>query len=87
MWEEQLAIHGSELRKYRRLWIEELLPRAQEEHGQVSGGEELTLGYFAKDENESAEELLKGIEETRAHDVRRGSGSVGPHRDDNQDRD
>ncbi len=82
VWEEQLAIHGSEIRKYRQGWIEDLLPRASEEHKNVSSGEVLVMTYVAKDEAGSADEMLQAMEEVRGLDVRRGSGSIGPHRDD-----
>ena len=77
-WEEQLASHGIEIRRYRAEWVESIDPLAAEAHADLGGGERLVLGYQPRDEGELIENLASG----RGDDIRRGATSVGPHRDE-----
>lgn len=77
-WEEKLAIHGNEIRSYRRQWVEELAPKVAEAHRDLGSGEVLNLAY----EQKETSDLLDGLASSRAIDSRRGTTSCGPHRDD-----
>lgn len=81
-WEDQIALHGEALRTQRRAFIEQLRPFAQEVHDHMGGGEQLDLEYLLKDENGEAAGLRDALSGGRNYDVRRGSTTVGPHRDD-----
>jgi DNA replication and repair protein RecF len=55
---------------------------AQDLHGRLAPGEELSLTYVPRDEANSADSLLATFASRRADDIRRGSTSIGPHRDE-----
>lgn len=78
-WEEQLAVHGSEMRSIRRKYIDDLSPIASEVHTQMASREELlSLRMIEKDETD----LHTALGATRSADIHRGSTQIGPHRDD-----
>ena len=77
-WEVQIAEHGTEIRRYRREWVDAIAPLVAEAHAELGGGERVSLSYIERDEGE----LLATLAEGRSDDVRRGSTGVGPHRDD-----
>ncbi|HTQ09513.1 MAG TPA: DNA replication/repair protein RecF [Fimbriimonadaceae bacterium] len=81
-WEEQIASAGAELRKARAAYVVELAPIARERHRAMGDGEQLDIGYLAKDEAKTDDELREALQATRSQDVSRGGTSVGPHRDD-----
>jgi len=81
-WEEQIASSGASLREARIAYLEELAPIAAERHALMGDGESLSVGYLAKDEARTADELRTGLGTSRHQDVARGGTSVGPHRDD-----
>lgn len=82
IWEDQLASHGSELRRLRQEFILELLPFARQAHQEMGSGEALEMAYRPKDEARDYTSLLANLAECRMHDIARGGTSVGPHRDD-----
>jgi DNA replication and repair protein RecF len=78
-WEEQLAEHGTALRKFRMDYVTQLQPLAGRFHQEMASREEvLALNYLCKDEGSLGETLVS----TRRLDIQRGSTQVGPHRDD-----
>lgn len=82
IWEDQLASHGSEIRRLRQEFVLELLPYARQTHEEMGSGEALAFAYRPKDEARDYVSLLANLAECRTHDVARGGTSVGPHRDD-----
>lgn len=81
-WEVALCESGSEIRAYRRRFINELSPVSALSHSKMGEGEELELLSSPRDPAESPNELLSRLEGTRRDDSERGATSVGPHRDD-----
>ncbi len=81
-WEAQMAVAGSALRSARWLFVADMKEIAAEAHGSVGDGEELGISYSPKGSEESPDELRAALESGRTEDLRRGSTSVGPHRDD-----
>ena len=77
VWDLELARLGSELVAARRQAVADLAVRAATGHAAISGGEELDLSYAGP-----PDDLLAALQRNRGEDVRRGSTSVGPHRDD-----
>jgi len=84
VWDEKLSEHGSAIREARFRYVHELNSEAQKFHALMGNGERLTLTYTYKDEAEHREDLLAHLEASRFEDIRRGSTSIGPHRDDMQ---
>ena len=84
VWEGQLAEHGTQLRSFRRRWIEGLSPLAAEAHAALGGGELLALSYVCKGGDGDAADLASSLSESRSSDVLKGFTTVGPHRDDVQ---
>lgn len=79
VWDEELARHGESITAARRLAISELAPLAASNQAAIGAGEMLEIAY------ESPEQPLAGqLAASRTDDLRRGSTSVGPHRDDLQ---
>ena len=72
----QLAEHRLRL-AFREVIGESLAAGATAAHAAISGGERLELEYIGP-----PADLLGAVENSRAEDLRRGSTSVGPHRDD-----
>ncbi|MCL1965479.1 MAG: DNA replication/repair protein RecF [Firmicutes bacterium] len=80
-WDALLAEAGGEVITRRARHVKTLKEAARETHAMLSGGREiLTLAYESGAEN--AEELLHMLRAARKEDVRRGTTSHGPHRDD-----
>jgi DNA replication and repair protein RecF len=77
VWDLELARLGAELVEARRRAVEALGVTASAGHRAISGGEELELRYAGP-----PDDLLEALQRSRAEDLRRGSTSVGPHRDD-----
>jgi DNA replication and repair protein RecF len=77
VWDLELARLGSELTAARRRAVTVLREGAATAHAAISGGEVLELGYQGP-----PPDLLAAVEKSRGEDLRRGSTSVGPHRDD-----
>ena len=76
-WDPELARLGGELADARRQAVAALSLIAPGGHAALSGGETLELDYAGP-----ADDLLRALLSARRDDVRRGSTSVGPHRDD-----
>ncbi len=76
-WEEKLAGHGTQIRQYRERWISELAPAVMDAHRDLGDGEIINLAYELHDDSDLSSSLARG----RALDVRKGSTSFGPHRD------
>lgn len=81
-WEEEMARDAAYMRSSRQDYISRLIPLAHEYHGWMGQGESLDLRYVAKDECERMEEFVEALAKTRREDIRRGTTSIGPHRDD-----
>ena len=81
-WESQLGRHGANLRAARADYVGRLNRLAGELHGRLAPGEELSLNYVVRDSAVSNEELVELLASRRGDDIRRGSTSLGPHRDD-----
>ena len=85
MWDEQLALVGSEIARNRREAIEILSEEAKKAHASLtSGREELLLWYISQttDASDAAEQLLGRMHAARSEDLRRMTTTVGVHRDD-----
>lgn len=85
---EQLAILGSNIIYLRKKFLCEIQQKAQEKYLSISGGEELSINYdcsFLEKENET-EEILekfhKKLEERKPLEIIKQQSLVGPHRDD-----
>ncbi|MBJ7599305.1 MAG: DNA replication/repair protein RecF [Candidatus Nephthysia bennettiae] len=77
VWDLELARVGGQIAQARSRAMEALTAGAASAHAAISGGEQLELEYLGP-----PEDLLGAVENSRAEDLRRGSTSVGPHRDD-----
>jgi DNA replication and repair protein RecF len=77
VWDLELAKLGGEIAGARGRAVAALREGAAVAHGVISGGEVLELEYQGP-----PADLLSAVENSRAEDLRRGSTSVGPHRDD-----
>lgn len=82
VWEEQIAAAGAFLREARLGYLGELSPVAEQSHGEIGGGERLSLAYEPNDEATTTEELLRALSGSRDREIARGSTCYGPHRDD-----
>jgi len=77
VWDSELAKLGAELADARRQAVAALSLIAPAGHAALSGGETLVLEYRG-----APDDLLHALHSARRDDLRRGSTSVGPHRDD-----
>jgi DNA replication and repair protein RecF len=77
VWDLELARLGTELVDARRQAVADLAGSAADGHAAISGGESLALEYIGP-----PADLLEALQRSRREDLRRGSTSVGPHRDD-----
>jgi DNA replication and repair protein RecF len=77
VWDQQMSSLGQVLVAARRDAVAALQVEASATHATISGRERLELAYLGP-----PEDLPAAIEGARAEDLRRGSSSVGPHRDD-----
>lgn len=82
VWEQKLAESGAAIREARFRYVQDLNSEAERFHYLMGQGEKLALHYLAKDGAEHREHLLQRLAELRIDDFRRGTTSVGPHRDD-----
>ena len=76
-WDEELVRVGSEIVDARAKAVALLEPVAAACHRQIAAGEALEIRYLGPAEN-----LAEAVHNSRAEDLRRGTTSVGPHRDD-----
>jgi DNA replication and repair protein RecF len=76
-WNQELVKVGSEIAGARQRAVAELAPEAARCHAEIASGERLEIQYQGPPEN-----LAEAVNNSLAEDLRRGSTSVGPHRDD-----
>ena len=76
-WNNELVRVGSEIVTARSRAVAELEPEAARCHAQIAAGERLAVRYEGPPEN-----LAEAVHKSLAEDLRRGTTSVGPHRDD-----
>ena len=85
-WDAQLARHGAAIMAARADFIGRVSEAAHENHLEISGGlEDLRARYIPSletDGNDAERALFAALNIARDSDIRRGSTSVGPHRDD-----
>jgi DNA replication and repair protein RecF len=77
VWNEELVRVGSEVSAARAEAVRELAPEAARCHSEIAGGERLEIEYLGP-----PEDLAAAVHNSLADDLRRGSTSIGPHRDD-----
>ena len=76
-WDRELVEIGGEIVRARARAVEELRPEVALCHAEIGHGEALEMTY----EGPPAD-LAEAVHNSRAEDLRRGSTSLGPHRDD-----
>lgn len=77
VWDTELARHGELILDARRAAAAEMRPLAAANHASIAAGETLDIVYESPRTS-----LAIQLVGARAEDLRRGSTSVGPHRDD-----
>jgi DNA replication and repair protein RecF len=77
VWNSELVRVGEEIVDARAKAVAALEPEAERCHAQIAGGERLEIRYLGPPEN-----LAAAVHNSLAEDLRRGSTTVGPHRDD-----
>jgi DNA replication and repair protein RecF len=90
IWNEQLAGFGIKIMKKRQSFIHKLQRWAQSIHSQITGeGEQLAVSYSPSldlsgepDDAVLFERYMIKLSQTSEQDIRRGTTSVGPHKDD-----
>ena len=84
-WDAQLARYGAAIMRERQAFIALISDSAHENHLEISGGQEDLKARYVPSldaQDEPAQALLKALRVARDVDIRRGTTSVGPHRDD-----
>lgn len=76
-WDRELVEVGGEIARARQKAVTELAPEAARSHAEIGHGERLEISYEGP-----PTDLAEAVHNSRAEDLRRGSTSVGPHRDD-----
>ena len=76
-WNQELVQVGAEIARARSRAVAEMAPEAARCHAEIGGGERLQIDYEGPPEN-----LAEAVNNSLAEDLRRGTTSVGPHRDD-----
>jgi len=80
-WEALLARSGARVAAARRAWVERWAERYRAHCAEI--GEPLASGVcYASRATDDEAQLAAALERSRAHDLARGTTSVGPHRDD-----
>jgi DNA replication and repair protein RecF len=77
VWNEELVKVSAEIAGARSRAVHELQPVAARCHSEIGAGERLEIHYEGPPEN-----LAVAVNKSLADDIRRGSTTVGPHRDD-----
>ena len=77
VWNHELVEVATQIVDARAKAVRELEPEAARCHAQIAAGERLEIQYLGPPEN-----LAQAVHNSLAEDLRRGSTSVGPHRDD-----
>ena len=78
-WNEELVKIGTAIVDARAKAVAELGPSANRRHRQIAAGERLEIRYLGP-----PEDLAQAVHNSLGEDLRRGSTTVGPHRDDLQ---
>ncbi|HUY74223.1 MAG TPA: DNA replication/repair protein RecF [Candidatus Dormibacteraeota bacterium] len=76
-WNQELVVIGTEVASARARAVLELGPEAARCHAEIGAGERLEIRYEGP-----PQDLAEAVHNSLAEDLRRGSTSVGPHRDD-----
>ena len=76
-WNHELVKVGGEIVDARAKAVRDLEPEAARCHARIAAGERLEISYEGPPEN-----LAEAVNNSLAEDLRRGTTSVGPHRDD-----
>jgi DNA replication and repair protein RecF len=76
-WNEELVRIGGEVSNARARAVAELQPEAARCHSEIAVGERLEIEYIGP-----PADMAEAVQNSLAEDLRRGSTSVGPHRDD-----
>jgi DNA replication and repair protein RecF len=76
-WDEELIRIGGEVSAARAKAVRELQPEAARCHSEIASGERLEIEYQGP-----PEDLAEAVHNSLAEDLRRGSTTIGPHRDD-----
>ena len=76
-WDQELVRIGGEVSDARARAVRELQPEAARCHAEIASGERLEIEYQGP-----PADLAQAVQNSLAEDLRRGSTSVGPHRDD-----
>ena len=77
VWDEELIRVGGEISAARAEAVQELQPEAARCHAEIAAGERLEVHYQGP-----PDDMVAAVHNSLAQDLRRGSTSVGPHRDD-----
>jgi DNA replication and repair protein RecF len=77
VWDAELCRTGAPIAELRAAAVAELDRHVAANHGLIAEGESLSVRYVGP-----PVELDEAVQNSRAEDLRRGSSSVGPHRDD-----
>ena len=76
-WDQELVKVATEIVDARAKAVSQLEPVAARCHRQIAVGERLEIRYIGPPEN-----LAQAVQNSLAEDLRRGTTSIGPHRDD-----
>jgi DNA replication and repair protein RecF len=76
-WNQELVQIGTEVAEARERAVAELEPEAARCHAEIAAGERLHIDYIGPPKN-----LAEAVNNSLAEDLRRGTTSIGPHRDD-----
>lgn len=88
VYNEQLAILGSNIIYLRKKFLKEIEKISQEKHSAISEKENLTINYdcnfleIEKETEEILEKFKQNLKEKKEIEIKRAQALVGPHRDD-----
>ena len=89
IWDERLSVYSAAIITQRRRYLEEILPPLSEIYNGISGEKEkINLSYESPSQFESttpeelAKEFFEELKSYRAVDIKQGTTTLGPHRDD-----
>ncbi len=77
VWDDELVRIGGQISTARAALVRQLGPQAAERHAEISAGERLEIHYQGPPDDFTA-----AVHNSLPEDLRRGSTSIGPHRDD-----
>jgi len=76
-WNQELVQIGGEVSSARKQAVRELQPEAGRYHAEIASGERLEIDYLGP-----PADMALAVQNSLAEDLRRGSTSIGPHRDE-----